>query len=64
MREGRFRLHEATIDEIHFAPRFSTISCRRLVEMPRTWLPPEWARTPAARFACRLGSFRSTSRTN
>jgi len=33
MREGTFRLHEATIDEIHFALRLGTISCRRLVEM-------------------------------
>ena len=32
MREGRFRLHEATIDEIHFALRLGAISCRRLVE--------------------------------
>jgi len=33
MGESRFRLHEATIDEIHFALRLGAISCRRLVEM-------------------------------
>src|SRR5271154_2168035 len=33
MRESKFQLLEATIEEIQFAQRLGTVSCRRLVEM-------------------------------
>jgi len=33
MRENAFRLNEATIDEIQFALRLGTVSCRQLVDM-------------------------------